>query len=53
MDFLVTQLFNLMGFLGAPLFWGIVGLLVGWNLLPQPAVVKKAWDFVVSKFQDE
>ncbi len=27
------------------------GLLIGWNLLPQPGWVKRAWDFVASKIR--
>lgn len=26
------------------LFWVAVGLVVGWNLLPQPAWAKALWD---------
>lgn len=37
------------GWVDAPIFWGSVGLLVGWNFLPQPAVVKKAVDWVRAK----
>ena len=29
------------------LFWFSVGLIVGWNLFPQPVAVKVTYDFVV------
>ena len=32
------------------LFWVAVGLVVGWNLLPQPAWVKAIYDRVASRF---
>ena len=35
--------------MGAIIFWFVVGLLVGWNLLPQPVWVKTAWDKVLTK----
>ena len=28
-----------------------IGLIVGWNLLPQPAVVKRAYDWAYRKLQ--
>ena len=30
--------------LGAAIVYGGIGLLVGWNVLPQPAFVKAQWD---------
>lgn len=30
-------------------FYGGIGLLVGWNVLPQPAVVKKYYDLAKAK----
>ena len=39
---------------GAALFYGVPALLIGWNVLPQPAFVKKYYDkavaYVKSKF---
>jgi hypothetical protein len=39
--------------LGAAVVYGGIGLLIGWNVLPQPAWVKAQWDkgvaFVKSK----
>ena len=40
--------YGVMGYVGEPVFWSSVGLLVGWNVLPQPAWVKAAWDKVAS-----
>lgn len=34
------------------LFWFGAGLLVGWNLLPQPWFVKLAYDAVVSMIKN-
>ena len=33
---------------GALLVYGGIGLLVGWNVLPQPAFVKKYYDMAVA-----
>lgn len=33
------------------LFWLILGLLIGWNVLPQPAWIKALWDKVVNKIK--
>lgn len=33
------------------LLGGAIGLLVGWNLLPQPAWVKALWDKVTGKLK--
>lgn len=30
----------------------LAGLVVGWNLLPQPAFVKDAWSWVVGKIKE-
>jgi hypothetical protein len=30
----------------------IIGLLVGWNLLEQPAFIRKYWDIAVAKFNE-
>lgn len=35
--------------LGALVVYGGAGLLIGWNLLPQPAWVKALWDKAVAK----
>jgi hypothetical protein len=32
-------------------FWFAVGLVVGWNVLPQPAWVKALYDLVVYKIK--
>jgi hypothetical protein len=40
-SFLVEQL-------GAAIVYGGIGLLVGWNVLPQPAWVKKMYDSAVA-----
>ena len=32
------------------LFWVAVGLVVGWNLLPQPAWAKALWDICTGKY---
>jgi len=34
--------------LGAAIVYGGVGLLIGWNVLPQPAFVKAQWDKAVA-----
>jgi len=34
--------------LGAALFYGLPALLIGWNVLPQPAIVKKYYDKAVA-----
>jgi hypothetical protein len=34
--------------LGAAIVYGGVGLLVGWNVLPQPAFVKATYDKVIA-----
>jgi hypothetical protein len=31
------------------IFWFVSGLIVGWNLLPQPAWVKAIYDKIISK----
>lgn len=28
----------------------IIGTLIGWNVLEQPAIVRKYWDIVAAKF---
>lgn len=33
---------------GAAIVYGGIGLLVGWNVLPQPAFVKAQWDKAVA-----
>lgn len=40
-DWLIEQV-------GAALVYGGIGLLVGWNVLPQPAIVKKYYDKVIT-----
>ena len=54
MDFVFSQLMSFIGFVGAPAFYMFVGLMVSWNLLAQPAWVKKYYDkaaaYVKSKF---
>lgn len=35
------------------LFWIGVGLIIGWNLLPQPAWVEAIYDRVVSWFKSD
>lgn len=40
---------TVIGWVGEPLFWSSVGLIVGWNFLPQPAFVKKTVDWVSAK----
>jgi hypothetical protein len=37
--------------LESAIFFGI-GLLIGWNLLPQPEWVKNLWDKVVAKIKN-
>ena len=44
MDFVFSQLMSLIGFVGAPAFYMFVGLMVGWNVLAQPAPIKKLYD---------
>lgn len=34
------------------IFWFACGLVVGWNLLPQPAWVKLVYDMVVEKIKN-
>ncbi len=34
--------------LGAFVVYGGLGLIVGWNVLPQPAIVKSSYDKVVA-----
>lgn len=41
-------LWEVIKFVGEPAFYGSVGLLVGWNVLPQPAVVKEWYDKAVA-----
>jgi hypothetical protein len=31
------------------IFWFVSGLIVGWNLFPQPAWVKAIYDKIISK----
>ena len=53
MDFVWTIIWDVMKFVGEPAFYGGVGLLVGWNVLPQPKFIKAGWDKavpVVKKF---
>ena len=38
----------LMGTLGDAIFWGSLGLLVGWNVMPQPTFVKAYYDKAVA-----
>lgn len=40
-DWLIEQV-------GAVIVYGGIGLLVGWNVLPQPAIVKAQWDKAVA-----
>jgi len=35
------------------IFWLAVGLLIGWNLLPQPLWVKALWEKMMSKIFDK
>jgi len=30
-----------------------VGIVIGWNVLPQPAIVKKLWDKLFNKEKEE
>jgi hypothetical protein len=46
MDFVFSQLMSLIGFVGAPAFYMFVGLMIGWNVLAQPAWVKNLYDKV-------
>lgn len=34
------------------LFWISVGLIIGWNALPQPAFVKAAYDKALAKIKE-
>ena len=43
---------ELIAWVGEAAFWGSAGLLVGWNVLPQPAFVKAGWTWVAAKFAD-
>jgi len=44
MDWVLSILWNVIAWAGQPLFYLALGLLVGWNVLPQPGWVKKLWD---------
>lgn len=35
------------------LFWIAVGMVIGWNLLPQPMWVKVLWERTVAKFKSD
>lgn len=35
-------------FLGCAIFWGCLGLLIGWNVLPQPDWVARQWSDTVA-----
>jgi len=37
--------------MGKLIFGFIVGLIIGWNILPQPVWVKSLWNKIMSKFK--
>lgn len=48
MDFFLSSFVSLIVFFGEPVFYTIVGLLIGWNVIPQPAMIKAGYDKVVA-----
>lgn len=36
--------------MGRLIFGFVVGLIIGWNILPQPAWIKRIWDKIAAKF---
>ena len=48
MEMLIGWIVEQVGYAG---LYGGAGLLVGWNVLPQPAFVKGVYDKVVAKFK--
>jgi len=51
MDFFLSVLWNAIAWAGEPLFYSTLGLLVGWNVLAQPAWVKSLYDGVRAKIR--
>lgn len=44
MDFVLA----VMNWVGEPLFWGGIGMLIGWNVMPQPKWVASAYGKAMS-----
>ena len=51
MDFFLDILLNVIVWSGEPLFYSALGLVVGWNVLAQPAWVKSLYDKVRAKIK--